>query len=124
MKLSKFFREKIVLCHKKYPHLTQKEIAERFMINQGTVSKTLKRYHQNLTLETQFSSGRPSKISKSDWDYVLDLLNNKNDLTYQEISDKLLEDKNIKIDASNVCRGLSKLGITRKKNKIRPKKEN
>ncbi len=97
---------------------TQKAVAERFQISQSTLSLWLKHKRERGTLEPRRPRGAARKLSDDDDRLILKLLEQRSDLTLEELADGL-RDRGIEVSRFAVGRALRRMGWSRKKNAVR-----
>lgn len=99
---------------------TQRELCERFKLSMGAVNAWIQQSRQTGSVEPPAGKGgNLSEITKEDLEAILA---EKKDLTQAERADKLQE-KDIACSRSGVNRALARFGLTRKKNRHDPERD-
>ena len=109
------FRAKIVATkHKTNQSIEQ--IANRFQVSYSFVRKLLKRYEATGSVEPKpHGGGKPAKINPQQIEIVIQLVEEDNDATLQQLCDRLQEKTRMKVSVPTMCRLLQRLELTRKK---------
>lgn len=97
---------------------SQRAVAARFQISQGSLSLWLKQKRETGSLEPKSPPGRERKLTAEQELLVTQLLERRNDLTLEELADELRE-RGVVVGRHTVGRTLRRLGWSRKKNGIR-----
>jgi transposase len=109
------FRTKIVETKQKTNESIQ-QLAERFRVSYSFVRKLLKRYEAKGTVEpAAHGGGKLPKLNSQQIEMVVELVEEDNDATLQQLCAGLEEKTGIKISIPTMCRLLQKLELTRKK---------
>ena len=58
-------------------------------VSRATVYNTCKQFHSTNTVAPKKQPGRPSRLSKADYDSIRDLILHENDITLEEIIERL-----------------------------------
>lgn len=91
--------------------MTQVQIAQKYLITQATVSKTLKRYAQRGTYARKHGSGRPSKLSKEDLEFFEKKIEENPKLGSNKLKVVIEEEKGIVVSARSIRRNLCDIGL-------------
>ena len=109
------FRTKIVETKHKTNESIQ-QIAHRFQVSGSFVRKLLKRYEVKGTVEpAPHGGGKLPKLNLQQIKIVVELVEEDNDATLQQLSARLEEKTGIKVSVPTMCRLLQRLELTRKK---------
>lgn len=109
------FRTKIVETKQKTNESIQ-QIANRFQVSYSFVNRLLKRYEATASMEPKpHGGGKQPKLNSQQIDIVTQLVEEDNDATLQQLSERLMEKTGIKVSIPTICRLLQKLELTRKK---------
>ena len=109
------FRTKTVETKHKINESIQ-QIADRFQVSYSLVRKLLKRYKVKGTVETTPHGGRElPKLNLQQIEIVIELVEEDNDATVQQLSARLEEKTGMKLSVPTMCRLLQRLELTRKK---------
>ncbi len=93
-----------------------RQLAERFRVSYSFANRLFRRYDATNSLEPlPHGGGKPPLIESEQLDIVKNLVEEDNDATLQELSDRLQEKTEIKVSIPTMCRLVQKLNITRKK---------
>ncbi len=94
-----------------------KQLADRFQVSYSFVNRLLRRYEATNSIEPlPHGGGKTPLIDSQQLNIVNQLVEEDNDATLQELSDRLQEKTDIKVSIPTMCRLVQKLNITRKKN--------
>lgn len=109
------FRTKIVETKQKTNESIQ-QLAERFGVSYSFVRKLLKRYEAKGTVEpAAHGGGKLPKLNPQQFETVVELVEEDNDATLQQLCARLEEKTGIKLSIPTMCRLLQRLELTRKK---------
>jgi transposase len=109
-------RTKIIETKKQTNSSTQ-QLAERFQVSYSFVNRLLRRYEATKSIEPlPHGGGKPPLIEAEQLDIVKELVEEDNDATLQELSDRLEERTGVRFSLPTMCRLVQKLNLTRKKN--------
>jgi len=109
------FRTKIVETKQKTNESIQ-QLAERFGVSYSFVRKLRKRYEAKGTVEpAAHGGGKLPKLNFQQIEMVVELVEEDNDATLQQLGAGLEEKTGIKVSIPTMCRLLQKLELTRKK---------
>ncbi|VEP16401.1 transposase [Hyella patelloides LEGE 07179] len=109
------FRTKIVETKYKTNESIE-QIANRFQVSYSFVQKLFKRYEATGSVEPSPHGGaKPRKLNPQQVEIVLQLVEEDNDATLQQLCDRLSAKTKIKVSVPTMCRILQKLELTRKK---------
>ncbi len=92
------------------------KIAQRFKVSRSWVNKLVRQYKQtgNYDILPHGGGSKPS-LSQEQINIVIELVEEDNDLTLQQLSDRLMARTGVKASIYILCRLLQKLKLTRKK---------
>ena len=108
--LSAETREKII-THK-IKREKERDIAKWLFVSESTVTKTWKQYKDSDSFESKLKTrGRKSAFGQDVMEKIIAKVNEKPDITLEE----LVEEFDLKISVSALCRKLKKLNLNRKK---------
>jgi transposase len=94
-----------------------RQLAERFRVSYSFVNRLLRRYEATKSIDPlPHSGGKPPLIDSEQLKIVSNLVEEDNDATLQELSDRLQEKTDIRVSIPTMCRLVQKLNLTRKKN--------
>lgn len=109
------FRAKIVQTKHK-THQSIEEIASRFQVSYSFVQKLLQRYEATGSVEPKADGGgKPAKLTPQHIEMVVQLVEEDNDATLQQLCARLREETEIQVSVPTMCRLLQRLRLTRKK---------
>ncbi len=109
------FREKILETKKKTNESIQ-QLADRFGVSYSFVRQLVRRYEATGTIEpAPHGGGKPSLLEPAHIEIVIELVEEDNDATLEELRARLLARTGIQISIPTMCRVLQKLKLTRKK---------
>lgn len=108
-------RQKIVETYKNQEG-SVREVATRFKVARSFVQKLLKQERQYQTIAPLPHAGGPVAKLTDHLNIIQQILVEKNDVTLQELCDKLSQKAGIDVSQSTMCRFLLKHNLTRKKN--------
>src|SRR5574343_1115245 len=109
------FRQKIVQTYE-HETISQEKLAKRFNVAKSFVQKLWKQGRETGDLNPKPQGGHKKlKVSPSQLIIIGDWKEEKNDLTLQEIQQRLESQENVKVSISTVWRILHHLNLTRKK---------
>ena len=92
------------------------QLAERFRVSYSFVNRLLRRYEATKSIEPlPHGGGKPPLIESEQLNIVEELVEEDNDATLQELSDRLEEKTGVKVSIPTMCRLVKKLKLTRKK---------
>ena len=75
-------------------------------LNRRTIYLTFKAIHENKGIQTRPGSGRNSSINKSTFEIIKKCIEINNDLSTSELSNKIFEEKGVKISSEAIWRHL------------------
>ena len=94
-----------------------RQLADRFRVSYSFVNRLLRRYDATNSIEPlPHGGGKQPLIALKQLNIVNKLVEEDNDATLQELSDRLEQEIGIKVSIPTMCRLLQKLNSTRKKN--------
>lgn len=112
---SKDFRAKIVETKYKTNESIQ-QIAERFQVSYSFVKRLLKRYEETGSVNSKpHGGGKVPKLNSQQIEVVIQLVEEDNDATLQQLCSRLEEKTGTKVSVPSMCRLLQRLELTRKK---------
>jgi len=112
---SKDLRQKIIETKLETQEPDQK-IAERFRVSRSFVNKLVRQYELIGNYEPlPHGGGAQPKLTKEQIAVVSQLVEEDNDATLQQLSERLHEKSGTKVSVSTICRLCQKLELTRKK---------
>lgn len=115
-------RTKIIETKNETNESTQ-QLADRFQVSYSFVNRLLRRYEVIKSVEPlPHGGGKPPLIDAEQLNIVEELVEEDNDATLQELSDRLQEKTGIKVSIPTMCRLVQKLNLTRKKKHFMPRK--
>lgn len=92
------------------------QLAERFGVSYSFVSRLLKRYKVTASVEPNpHGGGKPLLLNSQQIEILEQLVEEDNDATLQELSNRLAEKTDVKASLSTICRFLQRLELTKKK---------
>ncbi len=92
------------------------QLADRFGVSYSFVSRLLKRYEATASVEPNpHGGGKPPLLNSRKIEILEQLVEEDNDATLQELSNRLAEKTGVKASLSTICRFLQRLELTRKK---------
>ncbi len=95
---------------------SDQKIAERFRVSRSFVNKLVRQYEQSGNYEPlPHGGGAQPKLKREQIVLVIQLVEEDNDATLEQLSDRLKEKTGIKVSSSTLCRLLQRLKLTRKK---------
>jgi transposase len=98
------------------PNESTRQLADRFQVSYSFVNRLLRRYEATKSVEPlPHGGGKQSLINAEQLNIVKKLVEEDNDATLQELSDRLQQKTGIKVSIPTMCRLLQKLNSTRKK---------
>ena len=94
-----------------------RQLAERFQVSYSFVNRLLRRYKATNSIDPlPHGGGKTPLIDSEQLNIVNKLVDEDNDATLQELSDRLQQKIGIQVSIPTMCRLLQKLNSTRKKN--------
>ena len=96
---------------------SSREIAQNLNVDQSTVSRTVKLFHQQGDVAKKNYPGNDGtrKLTGIDQLIVLELVLDRPGIYLHELQQELVEETGTEVDPSTICRFLSKSGFTRQK---------
>lgn len=95
---------------------TDQKIAERFRVSRSFVNKLVRQYQRSGNYEPlPHRGGAQPQLTKEKLAIVIELVEEDNDATLQQLRDRLLEKTGKKVSLATLCRLLQRLELTRKK---------
>ena len=114
------FRQKIIHTYENEP-ISQAQLAKRFNVAKSFVQKLLKQWRETGDLHPKPQGGHKKlKVSPPQLIIIGDWIQEKNDLTLQDIQQRLESQENTKVSISTVWRLLNHLNLTYKKKHYMP----
>jgi transposase len=108
------FRKKVVIVYEKQKSL--RKTAELLDVSYKFVQSLVKRWKTEGTIEPKpHGGGNPPRIQNVHIPFLNSMIDDENDLSLEEMCDRLHEKFNLKIAPSTLCETLSRLKISRKK---------
>ena len=93
-----------------------RQLAERFRVSYSFVNRLLRRYESTNSVEPlPHGGGKQPLIDAEQLNIVKRFVEEDNDATLQELSDRLQQKTGIKVSIPTMCRLVQKLNLTRKK---------
>ena len=115
MSYSVDFRRKIVDAYENKEG-SMRTLADRFKVTPVFVFKLWHLYKSSGDVAPKpHSGGIPKKISTDGEKYIIEILNNQNDMTENELCEKYFQKFNVRISQPTMNRTLNSLNLTRKK---------
>ena len=91
-------------------------LAKRFKVSLSFIQRLLKRYREEGTIAPKTLGGGPTPQLEPHTEQIHLLLEQCNDLTLEQLGQKLAQETGVKVSLSTLCRFLQKHKLTRKKN--------
>ena len=111
--LEKQTRELLVKAYEKSHNV--REVARNFSVNRTTVYNYINKKKNNISLEVRTNMrGRKSKLTQKNLDYIKNLIEEQNDITIHEITEKL----KLTVSDETVRRAVIKMGYVYKKKSL------
>jgi transposase len=108
------FRKKVLSVYEKQKSL--RRTADLLDVSYKFVQSLVKRWKTEGTIEPKpHKGGNPPKIKEVHIPFLTSMIDDENDLTLEEMCDRLYEKFNLKIAPSTLCETLARLKISRKK---------
>jgi transposase len=108
-------RTKIIEARNKLDESTR-QLAERFQVSYSFVNRLIRRYDAKNSIEPlPHGGGKPPLIDSQQLNFVKKLVEEDNDATLQELSERLKKETGIEVSIPTMCRLVQKLKLTRKK---------
>jgi transposase len=108
-------RTKIIETKHQTNESTQ-QLADRFRVSYSFVNRLLRRYEATKSIEPlPHGGGKSALIDAEQLNIVEELVEEDNDATLQELSNRLQEKTGIRVSIPTMCRLVQKLNLTRKK---------
>ena len=93
-----------------------RQIAERFKVSRSWVNKVVRQYKQTGNYDIlPHGGGSQPLLNQEQINIVIELVKEDNDLTLQQLSNRLMEKTEVRASIYILCRLLQKLKLTRKK---------
>lgn len=93
-----------------------REVAARFSVSCTWVNELVQRQKKTGSFAVKpYGGGAEAKLTSEHYPILEEIINDQNDLTLAEISQKLVEKTEVKVSQSTICRALQKMKLTRKK---------
>lgn len=116
-------RRRIVAAYENNDY-SQREVAKLFGVSQATVKNLVRRQRETGTTAALPHAGGPSPgLSEKAGRFVQEIVNQINDLTLEELCQRVERKYKKKVSISTMCRLLQTLGLPRKKNLFTPRRE-
>lgn len=116
-------REKIALAYEHHDYTLDK-VAELFDVGRRTVARFVQKRRAGLSLAPQpHAGGYPSALTAQTLSTLRDKVAETPDATLAELVAYLKTKNQVQVHPSTVCRALQRLGLPRKKRRLRPTKE-
>jgi transposase len=116
-------RERVVSAYE-MGKATIAEIAKRFSVGETFVKKMLRQKRETDSLERlPHRAGAKKRLSKSDRRWLAKQIKETPDITLQELTEKLLSERDKQVSLSTICRELKDLRLRLKKNHFRQARE-
>lgn len=110
------FRQKIIDVHNK-EEISQRQLAKRFDVALSFIFKLLKQYRTTGEIAPKpFNGGVKLKLSSDNLAVLVDLIEQNNDATLDELCQMLRQELNIDISRATMGRMTQRLQLTVKKN--------
>ena len=90
-------------------------LAKRFKVSLSFIQRLLKRYREEGTIAPKTLGGGPKPQLEPYTEQIHLLLEQCNDLTLEQLGQKLAQETGVKVSLSTLCRFLQKHKLTRKK---------
>jgi transposase len=115
---SEDLREKMVVCYQQgQGGLTQKAVAERFLVSESGFKRVWKRYRETGRVAPGKMGGWVEpKVDKAGGESLRQWLEEHPDLTLAELCERYQQQRGVSISTSAMDRGLKRLKVSRKKN--------
>ena len=111
--LEKQTRELLVKAYEKSHNVS--EVARNFSVNRTTVYNYINKKKNNVSLEVRTNlRGRKSKLTQKNFDDIKNLIEEQNDITIHEITEKL----RLTVSDETVRRAVIKMGYVYKKKSL------
>jgi transposase len=108
-------RLKAVQAHQRHEG-TRNEIAQRFGIGIATLNRWIHQFNQENSVEIKKAGNpTPPRLKPNHLDFIRHTINNKPDLTLAELRALLMEEFDVTVSLSTLCRTLQNLQLRRKK---------
>lgn len=92
------------------------ELAERFSVGVASVNRLVRQFRTTKSLEPlAHGGGTPHKIGPKELALLRRFLEERSDLTNDELADALLQEAGVSVSAATTGRAVHRLGFTRKK---------
>lgn len=115
---SEDFRQKIMETYE-IEKISQRQLAKRFRVALSFIHKLVQQKKQHGHLRRKpHGGGQKLKLSSEQMIILGDLVQQKNDSTYKELSEELYEKTGVKVSKSTISRVLKRLNFTLKKNSV------
>lgn len=103
-------------------HGTIDEIAGRFVVGPASLKRWVRSWRLHQTVEPKpATGGRPPKLDAHCEEVLRTLVDEQPDAFCWELADRLEERTGVKVDEDTIGRALTRLGITRKKKRSKPR---
>jgi len=113
------FRRKVVEIYEKNKSL--RKTADMLCVSYKFVQDIVKRAKAGESIAPRpHGGGKQKKIQEVHIPFLMELIENENDLRLEDICQRLYEKFSLKIDVSTLCETFGRLGVSRKKNFPRP----
>jgi transposase len=118
------FRQKVIEVYEQ-EDISIRKLAQRFKVAKSFIQKLLKQYRETGNIHSQVQGGNPpSKLQEEQLVDLIEIIENNNDATLEELCELLRQKTGISISRSTMGRITLKLNYTVKKNSLcRRKKE-
>lgn len=113
------FRQKVIEVYQK-ENISIRKLAQRFQVAKSFIQKILKQYQETGDLSPKIQGGSPpTKLDKEQLITLMEIIENNNDATLEELCDLLQEKIGISVSRATMGRITLQLNYTVKKNSSR-----
>lgn len=96
---------------------TMQEVANQFKVKRGWVNQIVQRFKETGSVKrSPIGGGASAKLIEEDYQVLVEIIQNQNDITLAEIAVQLAERTGVVVSLSTICRALQKMKLSRKKN--------
>lgn len=118
------FRQKIIEVYE-LEKISIRKLALRFRVAKSFIQNLIKKYKETGDIRPQGQGGsRPTKLNSEQLVILVEILENNNDATLEELSELLYEKTGIKVSRATISRMTQKLNYTFKKKLCMRQKKN
>jgi len=118
------FRQKIIEVYEQ-EKISIRNLAQRFYVTKSFIQKLLKQYQETRDIKPKRQGGNsPPKVQGADLVTLIEIIENNNDATLEELCELLEQQTGIKVSRATMGRISQKLDYTfKKKLSMQPKKK-